>query len=193
MEADQPSTVPASTIRGDEVARFDRLAATWWNSEGPMRPLHVIHALRLGYVLEQIARCFGRPVGDLHGLRIAGIGCSAGLMCEPLAARGAHVVGVDAAAKNIAAARLHASAGRERIEGLNNAGRSIAAVAIASDQSHKHEAGCSNMGQGDHHRQPVEPLEVPSLPTVGRAIDGGHQRLPGRHRGDRHHGHERAR
>jgi 2-polyprenyl-6-hydroxyphenyl methylase / 3-demethylubiquinone-9 3-methyltransferase len=116
MESDQPSTVPASTIRGDEVARFDRLAATWWNSEGPMRPLHVINALRLGYVLEQIARCFGRPVGDLHGLRIADIGCGAGLMCEPLAARGAHVVGVDAAAKNIAAARLHASAGRLSID-----------------------------------------------------------------------------
>ena len=29
-------------------------------------------------------------------------------MCEPLACRGAHVVGVDAAANNIAAARLHA-------------------------------------------------------------------------------------
>jgi 2-polyprenyl-6-hydroxyphenyl methylase / 3-demethylubiquinone-9 3-methyltransferase len=116
MPPDKPSTVPASTIRGDEVARFDRLAATWWNSEGPMRPLHVINALRLGYVLEQIARCFGRPAGDLHGLRIADIGCGAGLMCEPLAARGAHVVGVDAAAKNIAAARLHASAGRLSID-----------------------------------------------------------------------------
>ncbi len=67
MPPDKPSTVPASTIRGDEVARFDRLAATWWNSEGPMRPLHVINALRLGYVLEQTSRCFGRPVGDLHG------------------------------------------------------------------------------------------------------------------------------
>ena len=116
MPPDEPSTVPASTIRGDEVARFDRLAATWWNIEGPMRPLHVINALRLGYVLEQIARCFGRPVGDLHGLRIADIGCGAGLMCEPLAARGAQVVGVDAAAKNIAAARLHAGAGRLSID-----------------------------------------------------------------------------
>jgi 2-polyprenyl-6-hydroxyphenyl methylase / 3-demethylubiquinone-9 3-methyltransferase len=116
MSPDKPSTVPVSTIRGDEVARFERLAATWWNSEGPMRPLHVINALRLGYVLEQIACCFGRPVGDLHGLRIADIGCGAGLMCEPLAARGAQVVGVDAAAKSIAAAQLHAGAGRLSID-----------------------------------------------------------------------------
>ena len=116
MPFHEPSTVPVSTIRSDEVARFDRLAATWWNSEGPMRPLHVINALRLNYVLEQIARCFDRHVGDLSELRVADIGCGAGLMCEPLAARGAQVVGVDAAAKNIAAARLHAGAGRLNID-----------------------------------------------------------------------------
>jgi 2-polyprenyl-6-hydroxyphenyl methylase / 3-demethylubiquinone-9 3-methyltransferase len=116
MSPTKPSTVPASTLRSDEVARFERLAATWWDSKGPMRPLHVINALRLGYVLEQIARCFSRPVGDLHGLRIADIGCGAGLMCEPLAARGAQVVGVDAAAKNIAAAQLHAGAGHLSID-----------------------------------------------------------------------------
>ena len=97
----------ASTIRSDEVARFNRLAATWWNRTGPMRPLHVVNDLRLGHVLEQIAQRLGRPVGALHGLRIADVGCGAGLMCEPLAARGALVVGVDAAANNIAAARLH--------------------------------------------------------------------------------------
>lgn len=107
---------PRTTIRTDEVERFNRLAATWWNSAGPMRPLHVINGLRLGYVLEQIAYRFGRPPGDLHQLRIADIGCGAGLMCEPLAARGAHVVGVDAAAKNIAAARLHADDGRLNID-----------------------------------------------------------------------------
>ena len=100
-----------STIRSDEVERFNRLAATWWNSAGPMRPLHVVNGLRLGYVLEQIAHRFGRPVGELHRLRIADIGCGAGLMCEPLAAHGADVVGIDAAAKNVAAARLHAAAG----------------------------------------------------------------------------------
>jgi 2-polyprenyl-6-hydroxyphenyl methylase/3-demethylubiquinone-9 3-methyltransferase len=107
---------PTSTIRSDEVARFNRLAATWWNSTGPMRPLHVINGLRLGYVLQQIAQRFGRPPGDLQQLRIADIGCGAGLMCEPLAARGAQVVGVDAAAKNIAAARLHAQGGLLNID-----------------------------------------------------------------------------
>ncbi len=116
MATEKPSTVPASTIRSDEVERFNRLATTWWNSAGPMRPLHVINGLRLGYVLEQTAQRFGSPPGNLHHLRIADIGCGAGLMCEPLAARGAQVVGVDAAAKNIAAARLHAGGGRLNID-----------------------------------------------------------------------------
>ncbi len=107
---------PVGTSRPDEVERFNRLAATWWDGRGPMRPLHVINGLRLGHVLEQIARRLGRPIGDLQGLRIADIGCGAGLMCEPLAARGAQVVGVDAAANNIAAARLHAGAGGLRID-----------------------------------------------------------------------------
>ncbi len=107
---------PVSTIRANEVERFNRLAATWWNRTGPMRPLHVVNDLRLGHVLEQIGRHFGLSVGTLHALRIADIGCGAGLMCEPLAARGAQVVGVDAAANNIAAARLHANTGGLQID-----------------------------------------------------------------------------
>ena len=116
MTSDKNAIAQTSTIRRDEVARFDRLAVTWWNSEGPMRPLHVINGLRLGYLLEQIAERFGRPVGDLQGLHIADVGCGAGLMCEPLAARGAQVVGVDAAAKNIAAAKAHAGDGQLDID-----------------------------------------------------------------------------
>jgi 2-polyprenyl-6-hydroxyphenyl methylase/3-demethylubiquinone-9 3-methyltransferase len=106
-----PEGTAASTVRADEIGRFDRLSATWWNPSGPMRPLHVVNALRLRYLLDQIERHFGRPAGALHPLRIADIGCGAGLVCEPLAARGATVVGIDAAAKNIAAAGLHARAG----------------------------------------------------------------------------------
>jgi 2-polyprenyl-6-hydroxyphenyl methylase/3-demethylubiquinone-9 3-methyltransferase len=116
MITDPPSAAAASTIRATEVERFNRLAATWWNSAGPMRPLHVINGLRLGYLLEQIAHRFGRPPGDLTGLRIADVGCGAGLMCEPLAARGAQVVGVDAAENNIAAARQHAVDGHLQID-----------------------------------------------------------------------------
>jgi 2-polyprenyl-6-hydroxyphenyl methylase/3-demethylubiquinone-9 3-methyltransferase len=99
-------SMPAITA---EIERFNRLSATWWNSEGPMRPLHVVNALRLDYVVDQIVSHFGRKKQTaLTDLRILDAGCGGGLMAEPLARLGARVVGIDASPGNIAAARLHA-------------------------------------------------------------------------------------
>jgi 2-polyprenyl-6-hydroxyphenyl methylase/3-demethylubiquinone-9 3-methyltransferase len=74
-----------------------------------MRPLHVVNALRLDYVVDQIVSHFGRKKQTaLTDLRILDVGCGGGLMAEPLARLGARVVGIDASPGNIAAARLHA-------------------------------------------------------------------------------------
>jgi 2-polyprenyl-6-hydroxyphenyl methylase/3-demethylubiquinone-9 3-methyltransferase len=76
-----------------------------------MAPLHKLNPLRVGYIRDRAAERFGRDVkfmGCLKGLRILDIGCGAGILSEPLARLGADTVGIDPAAENIEAARLHA-------------------------------------------------------------------------------------
>jgi 2-polyprenyl-6-hydroxyphenyl methylase/3-demethylubiquinone-9 3-methyltransferase len=103
MNASAASANPA------EIERFNRLSRTWWDAAGPMRPLHVVNALRVDYLCDLMAARFpGCRRDDLAGLRILDVGCGAGLAAEPLARRGARVTAIDAAEKNIAAAILHA-------------------------------------------------------------------------------------
>ncbi|TPG44243.1 bifunctional 2-polyprenyl-6-hydroxyphenol methylase/3-demethylubiquinol 3-O-methyltransferase UbiG [Roseomonas nepalensis] len=94
------------TVLADEVAKFDRLAADWWDPRGPMAPLHAMNPLRTRWIAERL----GRPPEDLGGLSLLDVGCGAGLAAEALARRGARVTGLDMAAEALEAARFHAAA-----------------------------------------------------------------------------------
>ena len=52
-----------------EIAKFDALAARWWDPDGPMKPLHRMNPLRTGWIAERIARAaWPRPgARTLHG------------------------------------------------------------------------------------------------------------------------------
>ncbi len=100
-----------STIDPDEVAKFEAMAAEWWDPAGKFKPLHMLNPCRLGYITDQIAAEFERDLNaqrPFDGLRILDIGCGGGLLCEPMARLGAEVVGADAAPRNIPVAQLHA-------------------------------------------------------------------------------------
>ena len=99
------------TIDPSEVAKFEAMAAEWWDPDGKFKPLHMMNPVRLGYVTTQIAAQHGRDLKaerPFEGLRILDIGCGGGLLSEPMARLGAEVVGADAAERNIPVARLHA-------------------------------------------------------------------------------------
>jgi 2-polyprenyl-6-hydroxyphenyl methylase/3-demethylubiquinone-9 3-methyltransferase len=105
---------PAGTMLGAEIAKFDALAARWWDPDGPMKPLHRMNPLRTGWIADRLARHHGRdPAAPdaLTGLTLLDIGCGAGLAAEAFARRGARVTGLDAAGEALAAARAHAASG----------------------------------------------------------------------------------
>ena len=85
-------------VSREEVARFDALAARWWDPNGPMKPLHRMNPVRIGWIDQRIA-----PKSH-----VLDVGCGAGLAAEALARRGHDVLGIDAAGEALAAARAHA-------------------------------------------------------------------------------------
>lgn len=100
-----------TTIDPGEVAKFEAMAAEWWNPNGKFKPLHMLNPCRLDYITSQIAAEFDRDLKaplPFAGLRILDIGCGGGLLSEPMARLGADVVGADAAPRNIPVAQLHA-------------------------------------------------------------------------------------
>lgn len=101
----------ATTIDPAEVAKFEAMAAEWWDPKGKFKPLHMLNPCRLDYIVDQISAEFDRDPKDnlpFKGLRILDIGCGGGLLSEPMARLGAEVIGADAAERNIPVAKLHA-------------------------------------------------------------------------------------
>lgn len=119
------------TVDVNEIAKFEAMAAEWWDTEGKFKPLHMLNPCRLDYITDQIAVEFGRDLTQklpFKGLRILDIGCGGGLLSEPMARLGADVVGADAAPGNIPVAQIHAEQ-----SGLEIDYRHITAEQMAED------------------------------------------------------------
>lgn len=107
-------TSKKTTIDAEEVRQFESLGAAWWDESGPMKPLHQLGPVRMGYLKQRICGHFGRD--DLKGLSVLDVGCGGGLVTEPLCRLGARVTGIDAGAENIKIARQHAAEQGLRID-----------------------------------------------------------------------------
>lgn len=87
-----------ANVSPEEIARFDKLAARWWDPDGESRPLHDLNPVRAAYVAERVA---------LQGAKVADVGCGGGLLSEALARDGAQVTAIDLGEKVIEIAKLH--------------------------------------------------------------------------------------
>ena len=117
-----PGNMQQANVSPAEIARFDALAASWWDTNGPMRPLHRMNPLRVGWIEQRVRRRFGAPV------RLLDLGCGAGIAAEALARAGHDVLGLDASGEAIAAAEAHAAG-----QGLRLAYRTGAAEGLRAE------------------------------------------------------------
>src|ERR1700691_174817 len=90
-----------------ELAKFDAIAAGFWDPEGEFRPLHLLNPLRTQFIGARAA---------LVGARVLDVGCGGGLLAEGLARAGARVTAIDLAQGMIEVARLHALEARLDID-----------------------------------------------------------------------------
>lgn len=105
------STILSGTADTDEVARFAAIAEEWWDVNGKFRPLHQLAPVRMAFIRDKILRHLDLPNDTdtpFKGLNILDVGCGGGLVSEPLARLGANVTAIDAAARNIEVAKVHA-------------------------------------------------------------------------------------
>ncbi|KAF8708759.1 hypothetical protein HU200_030146 [Digitaria exilis] len=101
-----------SSLNPAEVAKFAALAETWWDANGPFKPLHLMNPTRLSFIRSTLCRHFRRdPYSSkpFEGLKVIDVGCGGGILSEPLARMGATVTAIDAVDKNITIASIHAA------------------------------------------------------------------------------------
>tara|TARA_B110000977_G_scaffold56274_1_gene76543 strand:- start:171 stop:878 length:708 start_codon:yes stop_codon:yes gene_type:complete len=82
-----------------EVAKFDALAASWWDLNGDSKPLHDINPIRLDFIKKHCG---------LDNRTVLDVGCGGGILTEALAKSGAKTTGVDMGEMALNVARLHA-------------------------------------------------------------------------------------
>ncbi len=103
-----------------ELAKFEKLAARWWDPESEFKPLHEINPLRLKWINDRVG---------LKDKRVLDIGCGGGILAESMAALGAEVTGIDLGDAPLAVAKLH-----QKESGVKVDYRRVSAEELAREQ-----------------------------------------------------------
>ena len=97
---------PALNADPAELARFNALAARWWDEDSEFRPLHRINPHRLAWI---------ESFAPLAGKRVLDVGCGGGILSEAMARRGAGVTGIDLAGMALRVAQSHAESSGQSV------------------------------------------------------------------------------
>ncbi|MCH1492863.1 MAG: bifunctional 2-polyprenyl-6-hydroxyphenol methylase/3-demethylubiquinol 3-O-methyltransferase UbiG [Luminiphilus sp.] len=81
-----------------EIAKFEALAARWWDPNSEFKPLHEINPLRANWIDGH---------SSVAGKSLLDVGCGGGLLTEAMAWRGAEVKGIDMGEAPLSVAQLH--------------------------------------------------------------------------------------
>ncbi len=123
----------AANVSPEEIARFGKLAARWWDPDGESRPLHDLNPVRAAYVAARV---------DLRNARVADVGCGGGLLSEAVARAGARVTGIDLGDKVIEIARLHLHESRLETPNLDVDYRVQSSAELAAAEPERFDAVC---------------------------------------------------
>ncbi|KAF8413661.1 hypothetical protein HHK36_001653 [Tetracentron sinense] len=154
----------SSSLNQLELAKFSAIAETWWDSEGPFKPLHAMNPTRVSFIRSTLCQHFRKDpycARPFEGLKIADVGCGGGILSEPLARMGATVTGIDAVEKNIKTARLHADNTHGKEKDLLELSLSL----IYGFGSNQGEANPQSLCMKEPKTSPVKPLR----PSSGEA------------------------
>ena len=81
-----------------EIKKFDDISYSWWDPEGPFKPLHMLNPVRTEFIKNRI---------DLKDKTLIDVGCGGGLLCENLAEHSKEVKGIDMSNEAIEIAKTH--------------------------------------------------------------------------------------
>lgn len=121
-------THAGANIDPKEIAKFEALAARWWDRSSEFKPLHEINPLRANFIDE---------LSPVAGKRLVDVGCGGGILAESMARRGAEVTGIDMGEAPLTVARLHSLE-----SGVEVDYRQSTAEALAEEQRESFDVVC---------------------------------------------------
>lgn len=74
-----------SSLNKVELAKFSAIAETWWDAEGPFKPLHKMNPTRLAFIRSTLCRQFRKDptsARPFEGVKIVDVGCGGGILSE---------------------------------------------------------------------------------------------------------------